>query len=236
MSDNVTLAWWLDRTRGLWIRWVEGFFPRPESWPPPPDDDDLPSTAGVPLPGPVSSGWALDYYRRPGRLFGRTPAGTEMRRFKYRGDLDSGWRLVRAAARFFFNRAMVENIDRVVPAPSSPEFRAFSPSAWLGEKLAEIIGKPVLTDLFTRTRLGVPQKELHTLQAKRANIAGMFKVASHKKRKIAGKHILLIDDLTKSGHTLAELRRVLHNAGSGKIILFAFTNCDEDHGRTGNNL
>ena len=121
------------------------------------------------------------------------------------------------------DRGIVETVDRVVPVPSSPEFREYSPSIWLGEKLAETIGKSVLTDLFERTRLGAPQKEILTLQAKRANVLGLFKVAPNKKRKITGKRILLVDDLSKSGNTLAELRRVLHNAGNGKVFPFAFT-------------
>ncbi len=223
MSNNATLAWWHQATHTLWARWIAGYAPSPASWPPPPDYDCIPPVIGVPLPGPVSSGWALDNYRDRSWWRRRTRVGVEMWRFKYRGDLDAGWRLVHAAARFLSQQEMVAAVDYVIPAPSSPEFRDFSPSLWLGDKLAATINLPVLHNVFDRSRLGMPQKELPTTQARRTNVNGMFKVKHNIKRKISGKRLLLVDDLSRSGYTLAELRQTLHHAGSGKIIPFTFT-------------
>jgi len=222
MSTHATFAWWQHAVSDSWARWVVGYIPAPETWPPPPDGHRLPPAAGVPLPGPVASGWALDYYRRRGWWRQRTPIGREMWRFKYRGDLDAGWRLVHVAAGFLSAQLDSNAVDCVVPVPSSPEFREYSASQWLGEKLALTMGKPAMTDLFIRSRLGTQQKELSTFEARQANIRGLFTVAPHHKRKIRGKRILLTDDLSKSGYTLAELRKVLSDAGSGKIIPFAF--------------
>lgn len=223
MSDHMTLARWYCAGREVWTRWVAGYAPSPETRPMPPAHDRLPPAVGVPLPGPVSSGWALDYYRRKQWWSRRTPVGLAMWRFKYRDDLDAGWRLVLAATRFLSKQMSTDEFDCIVPAPSSPVFREYSPSRWLGEKLAETIGKPVVNDLFIRTRLCLPQKELTSVQARKANISAVFKVAQNKKRHITGKRVLLVDDLSRSGYTLAELRRTLHEAGCGKILTFAFT-------------
>jgi predicted amidophosphoribosyltransferase len=73
------------------------------------------------------------------------------------------------------------------------------------------------------TRPGLPQKEIRSLEGRRANIRGLFKFGPNQKRKVIGKRILLLDDLSKSGQTLAELRRVLAEGGSGKVVPFAFT-------------
>lgn len=223
MLRQQTLARWQRVGREMWTRWVAGYEPSPETRPMPPDCDSLPQAAGVPLPEPVSSGQAIDYYRRKRRWTGRTPVGLAMWRFKYRDDLDAGWQLVFAAARLLDEQQTIDDFECVVPAPSSPVFREYSPSRWLGEKLGETIGKPVVNDLFVRTRLCLPQKELPSYQARRANISAVFKVAQNRKRHITGKRALLIDDLSRSGHTLAELRRALHEAGCGRVLPFAFT-------------
>lgn len=222
MLANLALAWWLSAPQRLWTRWVEGYLPAAECWPIPPDGDRLGLPPGVSLPRLVFHGLALDYYRHPRRLFGRTAVGAAIFRFKYRRDLDSGCRLVIATARFLRENNMLNSVDLLVAAPSSPVFRDFSPPIWLSWKLAEVIGKPVVTDVFERTRLGFPQKEVTSARAKKQNIAGMFTISESRRRLINGCQILLIDDVCDSGHTLAELSGVLQAAGAGKITPFAF--------------
>lgn len=222
MSVYPTLTWWLFAPQRLWTRWVEGYAPAPGNWPTPIDTERLGMPPGVSLPRPVPDGWALDYYRRPRRLFGRTGVGAAVFRFKYRGDLDSGWRLVFAAARFLQQKEIIGAIDLVIAAPASPVFRDFSPSTWLSRKLAEIIGKPTLTDIFERIRLALPQKNVTSSRNKKANVAGIFTVPESARHALNGRRILLVDDVCDSGFTLAELREVLRSAGAGTVIPFAF--------------
>jgi len=222
MSIRPTLTWWLFAPQRLWARWVEGYAPAPESWPVPVDGERLGVPPGVSLPRPVSDGWALDYYRRPRSLSWRTGVGAAVFRFKYRGDLDSGWRLVLAAARFLQQKEIIGAVDLVVTTPASPVFRDFSPSTWLSRKLAGIIAKPVLTDIFERTRLALPQKSVTSFLGKRTNIAGVFAVPEHAADVLNGRRVLLVDDVCDSGFTMAELREVLRLAGAEKVIPFAF--------------
>ena len=59
--------------------------------------------------------------------------------------------------------------------------------------------------LLGKTRLTQPQKEMHTLAQKHANVAGAFSLSGE----VRGKRILVVDDLYDSGnsggdHPLAE--------------------------------
>jgi len=227
MWSNPALVWWASAPQRLWRRWVIGLVPAPESWPRPPDDDRLGVRQGFALSRPVRGGFALDHYR--GRRVWRTAVGAEMFRFKYRGDLDAGWRLVTAAVRFFGERQHADKIDVLVPVPSAPVFREFSPSEWLAERLAERMAKPILREVFTRLRLGARQKDIRSVAAKKENISGMFVIAESSRTNILAQRVLLIDDICDSGHTLAELQRVLTDAGAKEVIPFAFA----DLGRPG---
>jgi len=64
-----------------------------------------------------------------------------------------------------------------------------------------------------------PQKELHTLAQKRANVAGAFGLQSP----IGGKRLLVVDDLFDSGATLEEISRLLQRAGAAKICVLTLT-------------
>ena len=220
MPQSTVLNWWLSAPQRLWARWVVGLVPTPQSWPRPLDHDRLGIPEGVTLSRPVSDGLALDHYRR--RQFWRTAVGSEMFRFKYRGDIDAGWRLVVAAGRFLAEKKVADRIDLIVPVPSAPVFREFSPSQWLAEKLSAEIGKPVLADIFTRVRLGARQKDIRSVVAKKENISGMFVIAESRRTNILARRVLLIDDICDSGHTLAELQRILTKAGAAEVIPFAF--------------
>jgi hypothetical protein len=204
----------------LWTRWVEGYVPSPETSPLPADPHRLGIPSGIALPGPAAGGWALDYYRR--RLWWRTTAGAEMFRFKYRGDTDSGWRLVHAADGFLRSNLNVDFLDTVIPVPGNPVFREFEPTRWLADRFAQLLGKQIFIGIFSLARLGVPQKGITSARMKRKNIAGMYAIAADQCKHISGRRVLLVDDVCDSGHTLGELRSVLRDADAREVIPFAF--------------
>jgi len=203
----------------LWARWVVGYEPMADTRPIPADPARLGVPAGVVLPEPVTRGRALDFYRR--RRWWRTTSGAEMFRFKYRGDTDSGWRLVFAAAAFLKVRGVADAVDSVIPAPSNPVFREFDRPRWLAERLAQSLGKPLITEIFSSTRLNVPQKGITSDKLKKKNVAGLYIIPPDRTANITGRRILLIDDVCDSGHTLRELRAVLLEAGAREVTPFA---------------
>ncbi len=52
------------------------------------------------------------------------------------------------------------------------------------------------------------------------NIVGSFAIKNESENKIKNKNIILIDDITTTGATLAEARKILKQAGARKIIAF----------------
>ncbi len=62
------------------------------------------------------------------------------------------------------------------------------------------------------------QADIHDRRTRLHNLSGVFKVTHPEK--ITGRNIILIDDVTTTGATLAELKKVLKEAGAKKVIAF----------------
>lgn len=70
----------------------------------------------------------------------------------------------------------------------------------------------------TLVRRRATESSLHlSTRQRRQNIRGAFQIASNAKPLIAGKEILLIDDILTSGATARECARVLRKAGATKV-------------------
>jgi len=63
------------------------------------------------------------------------------------------------------------------------------------------------------------QSGLSEPAARRANVLGVFDVVAG--AEVAGKRVLLVDDICTTGATLAECARVLYDAGAAKVVCVA---------------
>ena len=105
----------------------------------------------------------------------------------------------------------------LVPCPRSGGAKrknGYDHTAELCRAVSKATGFPVSFAL-KRTPGGKMQKNLSREERKR-NIAGRFFV--EKADELAGKTVLLVDDLTTSGATLLECRRVVKTAGAARVI------------------
>lgn len=103
--------------------------------------------------------------------------------------------------------------DVIVPVPLHADRlqeRGFNQTELIFSQWAEK-QKLIWTDALTRTRATEPQWELN-LKERQANIKGAFRVT--RPELIAGKHILLVDDIFTTGLTMNECARVLKQAGA----------------------
>jgi ComF family protein len=97
--------------------------------------------------------------------------------------------------------------------------RGFNQSALIASHFSEITGIPFEKDLLKRIHHRKPQSETQDIFERKENVRGCF--ALDNANAIAGKNIILIDDVTTSGTTFAETAYVLKSGGAKKIIALA---------------
>lgn len=105
--------------------------------------------------------------------------------------------------------------------------RRFNQSAVLAEALAELAEKPFLPDGLLRARYTSPQKGL-SRKERNDNVKNAFAVNKSAAAQIAGKNILLIDDVFTSGATLNECARVLKKSGADKVFVLTIARVTRD--------
>lgn len=93
-------------------------------------------------------------------------------------------------------------ISLVVPVPLASDRqrrRGYNQSEWLARGIAEVTGLPVAAEAVRRVRSNPSQTRLSAWQ-RRENVEGIFALADG--ARLAGRHILLVDDILTTGSTL----------------------------------
>lgn len=116
-------------------------------------------------------------------------------------------------------RELLAGSDLIVPVPLHWRrlvARRYNQSAELARRLGRSAGRPVLVDLLRRTRRTVPQEHMD-FAARRANQSGAFVVTPKRRAVVAGRAVLLVDDVLTSGATLATCADCLLAAGAARV-------------------
>jgi ComF family protein len=111
--------------------------------------------------------------------------------------------------------------DLIIPMPLHRyrlKERGFNQSKLIADKIAEITKKEICEDIIKRKIHKKPQAEIKKRDERAKNISGIFKIIDADK--IAGKTILIVDDVATTGATLKECARVLKDSGAEKIVSF----------------
>jgi ComF family protein len=106
----------------------------------------------------------------------------------------------------------------IVPVPlhrSRLRQRGFNQAVLLGRVLSRQLSLPMLPDALVRTRQTEPQIELSAAE-RRVNVKGAFSVK--RPDHVAGKRILLLDDVMTTGSTMDECAKELKKAGAKVVI------------------
>jgi ComF family protein len=120
-------------------------------------------------------------------------------------------------------RDLLADTDLIVPVPLHWRrllFRRYNQAALLATALGKLSDKPVLPDLLQRRRATVKQGHLSRLGRQR-NVKGAFMLREPARRHIAGKRILLIDDVITTGATIDGCCRILIRAGAASVDVLA---------------
>jgi ComF family protein len=118
-----------------------------------------------------------------------------------------------------------ERFDAVVPVPLHWRRRwqrGFNQSELLARGIAKHCGVPVMAALrrvrHTSTQTGL------SITSRRRNVAGAFQVRH--RLPVAGRRILLIDDVMTTGSTVAACAAVLRRAGALRIVVLTVARAD----------
>ncbi len=105
--------------------------------------------------------------------------------------------------------------DALIPVPlarARERERGFNQAALVAERLGERLALGVRPRWLVRLRATAAQSDL-TAPERRANVAGAFAASPA----VAGRHVVIVDDVVTTGATVGECARALRAAGAGRI-------------------
>ena len=141
---------------------------------------------------------------------------------KYHDRQEAGLLMARMMARA--GRELLVEADLIVPVPLYRWRlwqRRFNQSAVLAKELSKRSGKPWKGDILLRRRRTRSQVGLD-LQERRRNVKGAFALTPDGEALVAGKTILLVDDVRTTGATSGACAEALRTAGAAKVTLLSF--------------
>jgi len=170
----------------------------------------------LPIAGEVESGiWSLYYYQTP-------VVKSAIWQLKYRGARSIGSRLGQELYRQFspYLNLAVGETALVVPVPLSRRRfreRGFNQAAVIACAFAEMDSNRLNFNdqILIKARDTATQVSIKSRAARLANLKKAF--AARSGQKIAGRKIILIDDVTTTGGTINEAKRALRRAGAKAV-------------------
>lgn len=149
-------------------------------------------------------------------------ARTLVHAFKYGDRLD----LAPTMGRWMANagRELLREADAIVPVPlhwRRQWMRRFNQSALLGQVIAGHGGVPVAPLALKRVK-ATPQQVGLSQSARSLNVQGAFRVPADGKAAVAGRRLVLVDDVLTSGSTVDACARALLRAGAAHVDVLVF--------------
>jgi len=158
---------------------------------------------------------AFDLARSAARY--RGPLVVALQQFKYDGATCVGGDLVEllfACVITHFESARFDVVAFVPLHPSKERRRTFNQSRLLASGLASRLKMPLFARALRRVK-NTPTQTSLTLRQRQENIRKAFEVPAPEW--VAGRRILLVDDIMTTGATVAECGRVLKEAGAASV-------------------
>ncbi len=121
-------------------------------------------------------------------------------------------------------RKIIADSDIIVPVPLH-RFRLwqrrFNQSGYLAQRISADTGKSCLLDVLLRDKRTRQQVGL-TAAERRKNVRQAFSVPFEKQHLVAGKTVLLVDDVRTTGATAAACAETLKDSGAVQVHLLTF--------------
>ncbi|QTD44631.1 ComF family protein [Ottowia testudinis] len=185
----------------------------------------LPVPAGVPVcgaclrqPPPMALCVAALPYR--------WPWSTCVARWKFAGDAGLTRPLAALLRATPAARAALEGADAVLPMPMADQRlaeRGYNPALLLARHMAPAATR---TGLLLRTRDTPPQRGLARAERLR-NVRGAFQVDPLASHALAGRRVVLVDDVMTTGASVREAAAALRAAGAAHVAVVVLARTDE---------
>lgn len=154
-------------------------------------------------------------------LFDET-AGKLVHALKYLDRQEAGLLMARLMARA--GRGLLAEADIILPVPLH-RFRLwqrrFNQSAFLAQQLSRLSGRPWHSRLLVRRKHTRAQVGLER-EARRKNVKDAFHLTPEGISAIAGKSVLLVDDVRTTGATAEACSSALKQAGAARVAVLSF--------------
>jgi ComF family protein len=138
---------------------------------------------------------------------------------KYRGDTNIGFYLGEMMGKTLLGSKRFNSIDALVPLPlyaDKEHKRGYNQAAVICNGMSAIMNVPVLNGAVIRQHATETQTRKHRTE-RWENVKESFKVV--KVNELAGKHVLLVDDVVTTGATLEACGNVILNAADLKLSI-----------------
>ena len=116
-------------------------------------------------------------------------------------------------------RPVLERADVLIPVPihwSRLLRRRYNQTAEIARALSGATGVPTLFDALRRIT-ATPIQDGLSVEGRFANVAGAISANTARAHGIAGRRVVLIDDVMTSGATLAAATEACHATGAGQV-------------------
>lgn len=141
--------------------------------------------------------------------------------FKYAGRTEMALPLARQMAHA--GRALLAEAELLLPVPLHRRrllSRGYNQAGLLAGRLSRLSGVPWAPDLLRRTRRTAPLAG-QGAAARAAQLEGAFRLAPGGAARVAGRRLLLVDDVLTSGATASACAAVLLAAGAARVEVLA---------------
>jgi predicted amidophosphoribosyltransferase len=180
------------------------------------------------IKGPWDGGFVLDTHTISSTFIGynefghaefdtqRSPLGELVYRLKYKRDKTTVASIAETVAEFVKGWGIRPEV--IVPMPPSKQ-RPDQPLFEIGEALSKILGIPLDTQLVSKVK-GTPQmKDVGDYSERVAVLKDAFAVRAD----VAGKEVLLLDDLLQSGASMTVVAETIKKAQAKAVYSIALT-------------
>jgi ComF family protein len=140
---------------------------------------------------------------------------------KYKGIKEVGPELGRIYARSLLHSGFFEGIDIIIPVPLHPSKirkRGFNQSDLISDGISAVSGIPVETGFLIRKTISATQTRKSRYD-RWTNVEDIFRVTYEDK--LAGRHILLVDDVITTGSTLEACANEILKVEDTKVSVVA---------------